>query len=114
MAQADLFGLPSRSEPFGIVLLEAGAAGLPVIATRVGGIPELIEDGLTGVLVPPDDLVALEGAMRRLLTDITDANRLAQAWHKKVITTWSWERTCRQYLSALEKFDQTKSPEPTS
>jgi|ERR1700676_5720730 len=105
MAQADLFGLPSRSEPFGIVLLEAGAAGLPVIGTRVGGIPELIEDGVTGILVAPDDVVALEGAMRGLFTDSTDANRLAQAWHTKVTTTWSWERTGREYLSALEKFN---------
>jgi glycosyltransferase involved in cell wall biosynthesis len=101
MERADLFLLPSRSEPFGIVLLEAGAAGLPVVASRVGGIPELIEDGRTGLLLPPDDAVALEHAMRRVLTEPEMADRLALAWHDRVVSGWSWDRTCTLYLDAI-------------
>lgn len=108
MDRADLFVLPSRTEGFGIVLLEAGAAGLPVIATRVGGIPELIEDGINGLLVPPENFVELQSAMYDLLTDIAKADRLAQAWHERVVMTWDWERTSRQYLRALvENFGDT-------
>jgi glycosyltransferase involved in cell wall biosynthesis len=101
MDRADVFVLPSRSEPFGIVMLEAGAAGLPVVATRVGGVPELIEDGETGLLVPPDDAIGLERAIRLLLTDAAAADRLALAWHERVLSNWSWEQTCRKYLDAI-------------
>lgn len=109
MDRADLFVLPSRSEPFGIVSLEAGAAGLPVVATRVGGIPELIEDGITGILVPADDVMELEHAIRDLLTDTAKADRLAQAWHETVIRKWSWERMCEQYLELVESLDRTNT-----
>jgi len=101
MNRADLFVLPSRAEPFGIVLLEAGAAGLPVVATRVGGIPEIIEDGVTGLLVTPDEVAELEQAIRDLLTDTAKAARLAQAWHQRSVTAWSWRRTCEQYLDLV-------------
>jgi glycosyltransferase involved in cell wall biosynthesis len=59
--------LPSRQEPFGTVLAEAMAAGVPVVATRVGGLPEVVEDGVTGELVAPGDPVALADAVLRVL-----------------------------------------------
>ena len=63
MEAADGFVLGSRWEGFPMVLLEAQASGLPVVATRVGGIPELVADGRTGLLVPPENAAALAGAM---------------------------------------------------
>lgn len=62
----DLFVLPSRSEALGFVLVEAGLAGVPVIATRVGGIPEVVEDGVGGILVPVDNRPLLTEAMETL------------------------------------------------
>lgn len=100
--RADLFVLPSRAEAFGIVLLEAGAAGLPVIATGVGGIPELIEDGTTGLLVPPEDDLSLEAAMRDLLLNPEKAGLLAENWHARSRNGWSWERAAGEYLAAVQ------------
>ena len=64
---ANIFALASRADAFGLVLAEAGHFGLPVVSTRVGGIPEVIIDGETGILVPPDDVPALREALRRLI-----------------------------------------------
>jgi glycosyltransferase involved in cell wall biosynthesis len=103
MGRADLFILPSRSEPFGIVLLEAGAAGLPVVATRVGGIPELLEHERTGLLIAPDSVEELEGAMRRLIENPGLAHDLGRSWQEHVVATWNWDVTCQKYLKMVEQ-----------
>lgn len=69
LAQADVLVHPARWEGFGLALLEAMLAGLPVVATRVSSIPEIVADGETGILVPPDDPVALRAALERVLKD---------------------------------------------
>ncbi|MDR7608740.1 MAG: glycosyltransferase [Armatimonadota bacterium] len=82
-AAADAFVLPSRRltdrdgvEGFGIVFLEAGSAGLPVVGAATGGIPEAVEHGRTGFLVPPDDPAALAGAIWRLVRDPDEARKM--------------------------------------
>lgn len=79
----DAFVLPSKSEAFAYVLLEAGQAKLPVVATRVGGIPDIIEDGVNGTLVPPGDTPVLTAALRSLISDEKLRDRLAQAHFEK-------------------------------
>ena len=69
LAGADLMVHPSTIEPFGIVLLEGMRVGLPIVSTLVGGIPEVVADGRTGLLVPPGDAEALKSAMTTLLDD---------------------------------------------
>lgn len=78
-AAADVVALPSRSEGFPQVPLHAMAASVPVVATRVGGTPEVVIDGVTGLLVPPEDPTALAAALRRLLDEPLLAQRLGAA-----------------------------------
>jgi glycosyltransferase involved in cell wall biosynthesis len=75
LAAADIVVLPSHAEALPTVLLEAAAAGRPVVATRVGGIPEVVQDDRTGILVPPNDVPALGGAILGLLQDNERARR---------------------------------------
>ena len=86
---ARAFVLPSRREPFGIVLLEAGLFGVPIVATSVGGIPEVVLDGETGRLVAPDDEVALAEAIARTLRDEDESRRRAGAMRERVLKHFS-------------------------
>lgn len=90
-ARADVFVLPSLFESFPIVLLEAMAAGLPVVATRVGGVPDVVVEGETGLLVPPADPEALAHAMDRLLEDDSLRATLGRAGRERS-RLYSWER----------------------
>lgn len=78
LASADMFVMPSRMESFGLSIVEAMAAALPVIATATGSIPEVVEDGISGVLVPSDDAETLAAAMYRLYTDGDLRSRLGR------------------------------------
>lgn len=78
-AGADVVAVPSRLEPFGSVAVEAMAAGRPVVVTDVGGLPEIVTDGVTGTLVPPEDHVALAAALRAVLHDPAAARRVGAA-----------------------------------
>ncbi|HHX40858.1 MAG TPA: colanic acid biosynthesis glycosyltransferase WcaL [Armatimonadetes bacterium] len=88
--RADLFALPCVVTPEGDrdglpnVLLEAMASALPVVSTRVSAIPEAVEDGVTGVLVPPGDVEALAGALERLIQDAGLRHRLGEAARARV------------------------------
>jgi glycosyltransferase involved in cell wall biosynthesis len=88
----DIFVMPSRAEALGYALLEAGAASLPSVGARVGGIPEILEDGMTGLLVPPDDFHALANALQKLMADPTLRARLGAALHEKVASEFTSEK----------------------
>ena len=89
--------LPSRHEPFGIVNLEAMAAGVPLVATAVGGVPEFVRDDVNGLLVPPDDPPALAEALTRLLADAALGRRLADAG-RRTAAGFDWAVLTDQYL----------------
>ena len=88
--------LPSLSEGLSNSLLESMAAGVPSIATRVGGTPEAVEDGTTGVLVPPRDSGSLAQAMALLLENPELARRLGEAAQRRVMTLFSIEKMVHQ------------------
>jgi glycogen synthase len=90
------FCLPSRMEPFGIVNLEAMAAGKAVVASRVGGVPEVVLDGETGVLVPPGDPAALAAVLRRIATDDALRERLGAAGLRRV-EDFTWPAIAQAY-----------------
>ncbi|HKE16313.1 MAG TPA: glycogen synthase [Kofleriaceae bacterium] len=91
-SHAAVFACPSIYEPFGLINLEAMACSTPVVATRVGGIPEVVVDGETGWLVPPGDPAALAGALRGALADPQRAARFGAAGRRRVEQRFSWHR----------------------
>jgi glycosyltransferase involved in cell wall biosynthesis len=93
-AALDVAVLPSYREALGLAVLEAMALSRPVVATHVGGIPEMIEDGRTGLLVPPHDAEALAASIVRVLTDHPLADTLARAGHDLV-----HERFCVELMA---------------
>jgi glycosyltransferase involved in cell wall biosynthesis len=83
LAQATVFAMPTLSEPFGIAFLDAMACGVPCVGTRIEAVPEIVRDGVTGVLVPPGDADALAVALERLLADPGGARAMGargRAW----------------------------------
>ncbi len=96
-SEADLFVLPSREEGFGIVFLEAMSYGLPVVAARAGGTLEVIEDGVTGLLVPPEQPDALAGALEDLLGDSARLQALGEAGRCRVQENFLFEHFSRRW-----------------
>ena len=90
MAHADLLVLPSLYEELGTVLLEAMQAGLPIVASKTGGIPDVIEDGVNGVLVAPGEPEALARAIDRLLADPGLTCRLSEGARERG-KDYDWE-----------------------
>jgi glycosyltransferase involved in cell wall biosynthesis len=101
--------LPSLSEGTSNTLLESMAAGVPVIATRVGGNPEVIEDGVSGLLVPPRDSAALAAAMDRLLEDEILALALGQAGMRRVSELFSLEGSVHETEHLYQRLVDAKA-----
>ena len=95
-ARADLLVLSSASEGLPLVLLEAMAHGLPVVSTAVGGIPDVIEDGVNGRLVPPGDAVALADGMAAVIGSAALRDRMGSA-ARRTAEPFTWERTAQEY-----------------
>jgi len=98
---ADVVALPSWEEPMGLATLEAMASGAAVVASNAGGVPEAIDDGQTGLLVPPRSPVLLAQAINRILGDPALSKRLGQAAQQRVRNTFTIERYARQLQDAL-------------
>ncbi|MGF1539573.1 MAG: glycosyltransferase family 4 protein [Pleurocapsa sp.] len=97
--QADVVINPSLSEAFGMSLVEAMATGTPVIATTIGGMPEIVDDGTNGLLVGPGNPQALARATVKLISDPVKAQIMGQAGRKKVLQSYSWEQITNSLIS---------------
>jgi glycosyltransferase involved in cell wall biosynthesis len=100
-ASADAFVFPSRTETLGLVLLEAMAAGCPVVAARSGGIPDIVEDGTNGFLFDPADENGAITATQRLLANPTERETLRQNARKEA-ERWGWAAATLQLRNYYE------------
>jgi len=98
--RAAVVACPSRREGYGVVAREAMAYGRPVVATSVGGLAEAVEDGVTGILVPPRDPVALRAAIERLLGDPVLRGRQGQAARDMALHEFSWDEATKTTIVA--------------
>jgi alpha-maltose-1-phosphate synthase len=96
LSHATVFACPSLYEPLGIVNLEAMACATAVVASRVGGIPEVVADGETGLLVPPDDPLALATALNELILDPGRATRMGLRGRDRAVSEFSWSTIAAQ------------------
>jgi glycosyltransferase involved in cell wall biosynthesis len=101
-ASADVFAFPSDSETLGFAALEAMAAGVPVVAARAGGLPHVVEDGRTGLLVAPGSGPALAEGIRRLIGDGRLRERLAGEGRREA-ERWSWTAATRALVDHYRK-----------
>ncbi|TLZ92169.1 MAG: glycosyltransferase, partial [Methanobacteriota archaeon] len=96
--EAALFACPSVYEPFGIINLEAMACETPVVATRVGGIKEVVVDEETGLLVPPGEPAKLGRAITRILEDPATGAKMGKAGRRHVLKLFTWDRIAAKTL----------------
>ncbi len=101
-SRADIFVLPSLKEAFGLVLLEAMAFGLPVVATRVGGIPEVVEHQKTGLLVPPGNIVALSQAITILVKDENLRRQYGRKGKQRLASFLTWEEAGENFYRLVK------------
>ena len=97
LSASDLFLMPSAQESFGLAALEAMACEVPVVASCVGGVPELVEDGVTGILCPAEDLAAMSEASIRLLSDEKLHDRMSQAARKRAVDRFTDQKIVPMY-----------------
>ena len=101
--RASVVVVPSRREGYGVTAREAMAHGRPVVATAVGGLVDAVDDGVTGLLVPPGDVPALRGALEQLLGDGDLRERLGAAGRRRARERFSAAEACRLLLAAYEE-----------
>jgi 2-deoxystreptamine N-acetyl-D-glucosaminyltransferase/2-deoxystreptamine glucosyltransferase len=102
LASLDVLALPSSYEELGSVLVEAMIAGLPVVATAVGGIPEVVDDGATGLLVPPDDPAAMAAALDRLVSSPAERRRMSEAARHRA-ASYAWPELSQRILRIYDE-----------
>jgi alpha-maltose-1-phosphate synthase len=106
LTHATVFACPSLYEPLGIVNLEAMACGTAVVGSRTGGIPEVVADGVTGLLVEPDDPPALASALNALLADPVRAAAMGQAGRDRAVAEFGWDTVAAQTAALYAKVIQ--------
>jgi len=99
---ADVFCVPTHLEPFGVAFLEAMHFGLPIIATRVGALPDFIDDGWNGLLVEPGDIDALADALARLLDNPDTCRQWGDRNRERVTERYNWRATARNARTAID------------
>jgi rhamnosyl/mannosyltransferase len=102
--RANVLVLPSASESFGMVLIEAMSHGTPVIASNIGGIPDVVTDGKEGILVPVKNAEKLAAAIKKILTNKTLADKLGQAGYEKVKERYLWDIQIAKTKEVFEKY----------
>ncbi|MEM3466682.1 MAG: glycosyltransferase family 4 protein, partial [Candidatus Jordarchaeales archaeon] len=107
-SMAGVFAFPSLYEAMGKVLVEAMACETPVVASRVGGILEIVRDGVNGLLVQPKNVKSLERAILMVLQDSQLARRLAENGRKTVESRFTWRHTVMQISKAYQKLMSTR------
>jgi alpha-maltose-1-phosphate synthase len=110
--RADVFAMPTRGEAFGMVFQEAAAAGLPALGTRINAIPEIVQHGATGLLVPPDDPAALADALRRLVDDAALRTRMGRAARARIEQIASFDRYAARLGAILRQAAESGPPRP--
>jgi glycosyltransferase involved in cell wall biosynthesis len=103
LSALDIFVLPSDCEPFGLVVIEAMARGIPVVATNAGGVPELIKHGETGILVPPRNPDAIAAAVNFLLADPMRRMQIGESGRMAVRKMFDPQRMIREYEALYER-----------
>ena len=103
MSVADLFVLPSESESFGLVALEAMSAGVPVVASNVGGLPEVVVDGLTGCLRPVGDVDGMASAAIEILNDRQKHGTMRRAGRERALSEFRPEAIVPKYLDLYRR-----------
>lgn len=105
---ADIFVLASRAEGMPNVVLEAMACGLPVIATQVAGNEELVQEGVSGLMIPPEDVPALAHALEKLAADEALRRQMGEAGRRRVNDEFTWQQIARQYLEVCKSVLETR------
>ncbi|MFM8887305.1 MAG: glycosyltransferase family 4 protein, partial [Chthoniobacterales bacterium] len=103
LEKADIFCLPSLAEPSAVALVEASAFALPVVATRVGGTPERLIDGQTGILVAPNDPAGLAEALARLMENGDLAREMGARGREFVLREFTWNAVAQKMAKRLRE-----------
>lgn len=103
LKQADIFVMPSRIEGFGIVFLEAALHGLCAVGSRAGGIPEAVEEGVTGLLVESENIEELRGALAALGSNPSLREKMGKAAQERCLRDFSWEQFAKEWAGLFDK-----------
>lgn len=110
LAASDLLVFPSVAPHFGRPVIEAGAMGKPVVASRIGGVEELVEDGKTGILVPPGDATALADAMHRMLINPAYSRQIGNSGYERAFRLYNAELNSEEIIAIYDRIIKDAMP----